>query len=88
MSQEVEFASQAFPANQRQLALDWLKFTIEKWGLNLTKQKIGSSQELRRSLRGWLAELSPVALVRAAGSRGVQLSMVRNSARATRSRSG
>ncbi|MDO7852306.1 hypothetical protein [Hymenobacter convexus] len=56
MSQEVEFASQAFPANQRQLALDWLKFTVEKWGQNLTKQKIGSSQELRRSLRGWLAE--------------------------------
>jgi hypothetical protein len=58
MSQEVEFASQAFPANQRQLALDWLQITVEKWGQNLTRLRVGSSGELRRSLRGWLAEQS------------------------------
>ena len=56
MSQEAEITSQSFAAAQRQLALDWLKYTVEKWQENLRKQKIGKSQDLRRSLRGWLAE--------------------------------
>ena len=56
MSQDVNLTSQAFAPNERQLALDWLKYTVEKWQANLVKQRIGSSQELRRSLRGWLAE--------------------------------
>ncbi|WP_201980332.1 hypothetical protein [Hymenobacter rubidus] len=56
MSQDIALTSQAFGANERQLALDWLKYTVEHWQRNLVKQRIGSSQELLRSLRGWLAE--------------------------------
>ena len=56
MSQDVAFTSQAFAANERQLALDWLKYTVEKWHANLDRAKIGRSGELARSLRGWLAE--------------------------------
>lgn len=56
MSTEANLTSQAFPANERQLALDWLKYTVEHWKENLRKQKIGKTGELERSLRGWLAE--------------------------------
>lgn len=45
---------QTFAADQRQLAQDWLRISIERFRANLTKLKIGSSQELYRSFVGSL----------------------------------
>lgn len=57
--------TQTFAADQRQLALDWLRISIERFRANLTKLKIGSSGELYNSFVG--------SLVSAAGSDELKL---------------
>jgi len=56
---------QTFAANQRQLGQEWLRISIERFRANLTKLKIGSSQELYQSFVG--------SLVSAAGSDELKL---------------
>lgn len=50
----VDFSSASFAANERQLAQEWLRISIERFRANLTRLKIGSSQELYNSFLGEL----------------------------------
>jgi hypothetical protein len=46
--------SQTFAQNERDVALAWLKFTIEHFQANIKRLKIGATQELRDSFSGTL----------------------------------
>ena len=46
--------AQTFAADQRQLALDWIRISIERFRANIKKLRIGSSQELYNSFLGSL----------------------------------
>ena len=45
---------QAFAENERDVALAWLKYTIEHFQANIKRLKIGASNELRDSFAGTL----------------------------------
>lgn len=46
--------AQTFAAGQRQLGQEWLRISIERFRANITKLKIGSTQELYNSFVGSL----------------------------------
>lgn len=52
MSPDEQYLPEQFAANERQLAEDWLKFSIEKFQANIRKLRIGSTGELLQSFRG------------------------------------
>ena len=54
MSQPTLDLSQTFAADQRHLALEWIRISIERFRANLTKLKIGSTGELLHSFHGEL----------------------------------
>ena len=54
MSTETADLPQAFAQNERELAVAWLKYTIEHFRANLKRLKIGATQELRDSFQGTL----------------------------------
>lgn len=45
---------QTFATDQRHLALEWIRISIERFRANITKLRIGSSQELFNSFHGEL----------------------------------
>ena len=45
---------ETFAQNERDLAVAWLKYSIEKFRANIKRLKIGSTQELYNSLKGEL----------------------------------
>ena len=54
MSTQAIDLSQSFAQNERDVALAWLKFTIEHFQANIKRLKIGATQELRDSFSGTL----------------------------------
>lgn len=54
MSTETIDLSQTFAQNERDVALAWLKYTIEHFQANIKRLKIGATQELRDSFSGTL----------------------------------
>lgn len=54
MSTETIALSQTFAQNERDVALAWLKYTIEHFQANIKRLKIGATQELRDSFSGTL----------------------------------
>ena len=54
MSTETIDLSQSFAQDERDVALAWLKFTIEHFQANIKRLKIGATQELRDSFSGTL----------------------------------
>jgi len=54
MSTETINLPQAFAQNERDVALAWLKYTIEHFQANIKRLKIGASNELRDSFQGTL----------------------------------
>ena len=65
MSSQTISSPQAFAENERDMALAWLKFTIEHFQANLERLRIGATHELRDSFHG--------ALVSAAGNDELKL---------------
>ena len=65
MSSQTINSPQAFAENERDMALAWLKFTIEHFQANLERLRIGAPHELRDSFHG--------ALVSAAGNDELKL---------------
>jgi hypothetical protein len=54
VSTETIDLSQSFAQKERDVALAWLKFTIEHFQANIKRLKIGATQELRDSFSGTL----------------------------------
>jgi len=54
VSTETIDLSQSFAQDERDVALAWLKFTIEHFQANIKRLKIGATQELRDSFSGTL----------------------------------
>ena len=54
MSTQTTDLSQAFAQNERDIALAWLKFTIEHFQANIKRLRIGATNELRDSFAGTL----------------------------------
>jgi hypothetical protein len=54
MSTQTVDLAQTFAQNERDVALAWLKYTIEHFQANIKRLKIGATQELRDSFQGSL----------------------------------